>query len=251
MENTKTLKILITNDDGVESISMLSLARSLSEMVRVFVVAPDRERSGVSQAFTCLKGLQLKEISSESFPCYSLTGTPADCVKLAISEKLCDGVPDLVISGVNFGENAGVSAVYSGTVAGAREAALWGVPAIALSLSERNNNRIPEAISLTKKIIEKNLFSEMPKGVFWNINFPLDSLPLAGIRIAAMGTGMFSDRYSVENEMYFLEGEKDYENAKEDSDDYALSKGFAVITPLQVDQTAIHELQRLQQMSFI
>ena len=250
MENSRILKILITNDDGIQSESMLSFAKSLLDIATITVVAPDRERSGVSQAFTCSNGLKLERFSNYDFPCYSLSGTPADCVKLAISESLCDGVPDLVLSGVNWGENAGVSSVYSGTVAGAREAALWGIPAIAFSLSERNNNKLLEVIALAKKIIQENLFKEMPKGVFWNVNFPRDSVPFAGVAVTSMGTGMFSDHYVFKDSKYFLEGEKDYENAEKHSDDYALSKGFAVITPLQVDQTSTQELNRLQQIDF-
>lgn len=250
MENSQKIRILITNDDGVHSASLYSLAKEISSIAEVVVVAPDRERSGISQAFTCGEGLSLNTIQREPFVMYSVSGTPADCVKLAITENLCSTMPTLVLSGANLGENAGVSSLYSGTVAGAREACLWGVPAIALSLSERNENRMPLVVSFVKKVIEEKLFENMPLGTFWNVNFPLDSVSFAGVSVTTMGCGMFSDHYVMREGKYFLEGEKDYLNAKTDSDDYKLSKGFIVVTPHQVDQTSLKELERLQQIDF-
>lgn len=147
MQGSLKPNILVTNDDGTTSETMLSLARALSPLGNVYVVAPDSEKSGVSHAFTHRDGLVATCIPGEyPFSFYSLSGTPADCVKFAISELHKTVQFDVVFSGVNIGENAGVSAIYSGTVAAAREAALWRLPSIAISLFGRDEYTLSLAI---------------------------------------------------------------------------------------------------------
>ncbi len=255
MSKNATLKILITNDDGVGSEAMLFLANALTSVsnekfssVAVFVMAPREEQSGMAHAFS-LRALSCEKISNEPYVVFSLDGTPADCVKFAISEKICGGeIPDLVFSGINFGENSGVSSLYSGTVAGAREAALWGIPAVSLSLRSRTGAHLKEAVQFAKRVVSEGMFLSMPKGVFWNVNFPDDSVPYQGVLPAEMATNMFTDHYEKRGEQFFLEGEKLFNSSPKHTDDFLLSIGFAALTPHRIDQTDLAEVARLRQL---
>ena len=175
------MKVLITNDDGVHSQGIIQLAvqmrRHFSE---VFVVAPSVEQSGVSSAITFLRPLfpmalgGLKDSQDEQIPGFSVNGTPVDCVRLAINE-LCPWRPDLVLSGINDGLNAGPNVNYSGTVGGAMTAASFGIPAAAVSL-ESTAYDYARAAELAWPIIDDFVGLSLPPGVFLNLNFPATSL---------------------------------------------------------------------------
>src|SRR5688572_30812114 len=130
------MKILVTNDDGILSPVLTVLADALHPDHEVLVAAPSLDQSGMSQAFThgADKRLAYKQDSASPYPKYQVMGTPCDCVKVAIAHLFKDRGIDLVLSGINLGENAGMSAVYSGTVAAAREGAMWGIPSLAVSV---------------------------------------------------------------------------------------------------------------------
>ncbi len=244
------MEILLANDDGIESGALRALAHALASFAQVTVVAPLHEQSGVSQAFTYFKPLRFGAADGYSCPAYWVAGTPADCVKFAVCE-LSKGKPfDLVISGVNNGENAGISALYSGTVAAAREAVLWGVPAIALSAQASDEASVQKAIEWALHIVRAEAFRSMPKGVLWNVNFPPEGL-CAGLRVGHMSTVMFTDYYQVSegadgSHEFQLAGEKQHYASPEGSDDYWLHRGYATLTPLRIDQTSDFELKRLQ-----
>ncbi|HLV02597.1 MAG TPA: 5'/3'-nucleotidase SurE, partial [Acidobacteriota bacterium] len=162
--------ILLTNDDGVGAEGLLTLKRHLAELGRVVVVAPYEERSGVSHGLTIHFPLRQVEISRDH---YALTGTPADCVLFAV-RKLLPRPPDLVVSGINHGPNLGDDILYSGTVAGAREAALHELPAFAVSLvTGRNSNQGFEAAAkFTCTLIQELLPNWVSKGTYLNVNIP-------------------------------------------------------------------------------
>ena len=163
LEDQKT-RVLIANDDGIKSGYMLALACALAPIAEVYVFAPDEEQSGVSHAFTVRKALSVKKVDvGAAVEAYSMSGTPADCVKFALghfamhgltTEGAGPGAFDVCFSGVNLGENSGVSSLYSGTVAGAREAALWGVPGIALSLRGTTANMLETAKEFAVKVVK-------------------------------------------------------------------------------------------------
>jgi len=249
MNEASKPRILITNDDSFTSEMLISLAKALSEYAHVTVIAPATEMSGVSQSFTYANELHLQRINSEdAFDFYSLSGTPSDCIKFGIAE-LCRTTPvDVVFSGINNGENAGVAAVYSGTIAGTREAALWSIPAIALSLTAKNDFILSEALRVACFIVQSKLYRHIKPGTFWNLNFPnATAETYGGIRVTSMGLDMFSDHYLDKgNENWLLEGCKPWENAGEKTDDAALYKNYAALTPLTVDQTAYGELERVR-----
>ena len=249
MQNARKPRILVTNDDGVKSEKMHALAGALSQLGEVFVFAPEVEQSGVSHAFTVRRALRVQELPSEGgYKLFSLDGTPADCTKFALghyaayglgdTSGLGSGPFDVCFSGINAGENSGVSSLYSGTVAGAREAALWGVPGIALSLRGTEQGMLQVAIDFAAKVVEKRLFEKIPVGVFWNVNFPKPaSGAFKGFRATRMALGMFTDHYAHDGEMWQLDGDKLWNEQPSDSDDFLLAKGYATITPHRIDQT--------------
>lgn len=245
------MEILLTNDDGIASGALKALAVALAPWASVTVVAPEREQSGVGHAFTYFKPLRYEVASGYPCPAFHLDGTPADCIKFAICELRGHKRPDLVISGINNGENSGVSAIYSGTVAGAREGVLWNVPAIALSAVKLNAATLSAALAWIVPVVREGRFSGMPAGVFWNVNFPdCEVKACAGIRIGSMSGLMFTDHYRPVSEpdgsrSYQLDGEKRHDESPEGSDDWWLHRGYATLSPLQIDQTSPTELNRL------
>ena len=262
MQNTPKPRILITNDDGFQSENIRALSNALSSLGEVFVFAPEREQSGVSHAFTVRHGLSVKKEClagfSEGVELYSMSGTPSDCVKFALghfaryglsTEGAGPGPFDLCFSGVNLGENSGVSSLYSGTVAGAREAALWGVPGIALSLRGTGTDLLKTATDFAATVVKKELFRQIPAGVFWNVNFPKATAEsFKGFKACKMALGMFTDHYSHENGLWQLDGDKLWNEQPKNSDDYLLNQGYATVTPHRIDQTDEKSLEKINEM---
>lgn len=286
MQNTRKPRILITNDDGVNSANIRALAGALAPFGEVFVFAPEHEQSGVSQAFTVRKAFAVREHpvavgdAGENYRIFSVDGTPADAAKFALgyyagtifaasknvvdSGKSADcldgakldihGKPsfDVCFSGVNVGENSGVSSLYSGTVAGAREAALWGVPAVALSMSLGGESLMGEVLNFAKRIVTERMFESIPLGTFWNVNFPKAvGGAFKGYRATTMALGMFTDHYDRQvadgNELWQLDGEKLWDEAPVESDDYLLHQGYATVTPHRIDQTDRKSLKEISE----
>ena len=260
MQEARKPRILITNDDGVGSANMHALAGALSPFGEVFVFAPKSEQSGVSHAFTVRRGLHVEEIPcDDGYRVFSMDGTPADCTKFAlghfasygleVTEGHGPGAFDVCFSGVNVGENSGVSSLYSGTVAGAREAALWGVPGIALSLRGTGAALLPVAIDFAVKIVNKRLFENIPAGIFWNVNFPKATAEtFKGFKATRMALGMFTDHYSHDGGLWQLDGDKLWDKQPLDSDDYLLDQGYATITPHRINQTDEKSLEVINEM---
>ena len=260
MQNARKPRILISNDDGVDSAKMLALAEALSLVGEVFVFAPEVEQSGVSHAFTVRRALRVRERANEGgYKVFSLDGTPADCVKFALGHYAAHGLGDtsglgsgpfdVCFSGINAGENSGVSSLYSGTVAGAREAALWGVPGIALSLRGSGEEMLRPAIDFAAKVVSERLFEKIPAGVFWNVNFPKATADtFKGFKASRMALGMFTDHYTHDGEMWQLDGDKLWEKQPADSDDYLLHQGYATVTPHCIDQTDEKSLKIISEM---
>jgi 5'-nucleotidase len=251
------MRILLTNDDGVLSPVLHRTAAALAREHEVIVAAPAQDQSGKSHSFTHGEGRLLTYGQDETtpWPFYRVDGTPSDCVKFAVSHLLQAHLPDLVISGPNLGENAGVSAVYSGTVAAAREGALWGLPALAVSLSESTDAHLEYALEWLCALLSASRTdaSLLPAaGSLWNINFPGCAPEAArGARFAAMSTVMFRDRYVEAATAHHLPafqllGHKPVSQFVAGTDDELLARGFITIAPLQISQADTAALQRLK-----
>lgn len=237
------MRILLTNDDGVLSPVLHGTAEALAREHEVIVAAPALDQSGMSHSFTHGVGrlLTSHHDASRPWPVYRIDGTPSDCVKFAIVHLLRDNPPDVVVSGPNLGENAGISAIYSGTVAAAREGALWNIPGLAISLTEYGPEHLAYALDWVLDLLRKpDILPE--RGTLWNVNFPGCALAdVAGTRFTTMSTAMFRDHYEEVTTphgipAYQLRGRKPVDEFVPDSDDDALRHNFIAVTPLRVSQ---------------
>ena len=241
--------ILLTNDDGVHSPAFDALESALSKLGEITIVAPDREMSACSQSLTLNQPLRFHQVGANR---YAVEGTPADCVILA-SIKILDKKPDLVISGVNRGLNVGDDISYSGTVAGAFEAALQGHPGIAVSTFPRPEPNFPGAAEVAARIAANVLRDGLPRDVILNVNYP--EKWNGDIRVTRQGhragkTVLVENMDPRGREYFWLHEElhKTSESSSSDvilTDYVAIRSGYVSITPLQVDRTAHPYLARL------
>lgn len=245
--------ILITNDDGISAPGIRSLIAVMSEIGEVVVVAPDKPQSAMGHAITINSTLYLNEISRENtiIKEYSCSGTPVDCVKLAVNEIL-HRKPDLCVSGVNHGSNSSINVIYSGTMSAAVEAGIEGIPAIGFSLLDYEWNADFEPIkSYIKKITVETLKKGLPQGVVLNVNFPkLKENEIKGIRICRQAKASWVEKFDKRKtphgkDYYWLTGEFVNEDKGEDTDEWALNNGYVSVVPVQFDMTAHHTIQQL------
>lgn len=247
------MKILITNDDGIYANGLLSLYKTLSKEHSATIVAPDRERSAVGQGITLHKPLRVFRVKiNGGVSGYAVSGTPTDCIKLGILELL-DHKPDIVLSGINSGANVGVNVNYSGTVAAAKEAALYGIPAIAVSINNEKPECYDEAARFINKLAEKVFKNSLTFGTMLNVNLP--DLPLekiAGIRISRQGISLYSEyiekKTDPRNRTYYWHGANGTTNNKDSEvDDSALAENYISITPIKCDTTDYNMIENLKQ----
>ena len=232
--------ILISNDDGVEAQGIQVLTKLMQQLGDVIVVAPDGPRSAASCSISPLDTIYITLVKEETgLKVYRCTGTPTDCVKLAL-DGLLEKRPNLVVSGINHGDNASVSVHYSGTVGAALEACMKNVPAIAFSLKTKSQQcdfrpYEDEIVKITRYVLEHGL----PDDVLLNVNFP-EVAQLKGTKICRLGRGRWMKEMVKEGEgAYHLSGYfQNLEPESEDTDYWALDHGFASITPIQLDMTA-------------
>jgi len=237
------MKILLTNDDGIYADGLWALHDHLSKAHTVTVVAPDRERSAVGHAITLHKPLRAETVSVNGRgDGTAVTGTPADCVKLAIVELL-NTPPDIVVSGINPGANIGVNLNYSGTVSAAKEAALYGIPALAASVDGRSGRHYDEMARFIGGLLPKVLDLGLPFGTFLNVNLPdLSVREMGGVRISRQAISMLSEtferRLDPRDRLYFWQG-CDSRSASDhpETDIGALHDRFISITPVKCDMT--------------
>ena len=247
------MRILVTNDDGILAPGLAALADALRPLGEIDVVAPESGQSGAAHSITFLAPLICERISSggKEFG-WSVNGSPADCVKLAVIE-LCQGRPDLVVSGINAGSNRGVDVIYSGTVAAAIEAAFIGIPAIAFSLESAAGFDFPQAGVLARQIVARAIELGVSPGTVLNVNIPrLDQGPPRGVRVVQQSTAPWTDTYDRRTDprgrtYFWLKGELPRESREEPETDLAaLRAGYVTITPLQYDLTQYAQLEYLR-----
>jgi 5'-nucleotidase len=255
-ESSKMLHILLTNDDGIRARGLWALHRVLQPRHHVVVVAPERERSAVGHGITLHKPLRAYKVSvRDGHEGWAVTGTPADCVKLAMVELL-DRRPDMVISGINPGANVGVNMNYSGTVAAAKESALYGVPALAVSMQSADNPPYDEAARFVANMVPMVLSKGLPAGVFLNINLPNLALSrTAGVRVTRQGCDMYDEyfekRHDLRNRIYYWQGyESPPDYTHSDADGALLNADYITITPVRCDMTDYDLLGALKTWDF-
>ena len=240
--------ILISNDDGVQAQGIKELTRMMCQLGNVVVVAPNGPRSAASCCISPLTTIIVELLKEEEgLTVYQCSGTPTDCVKLAL-DGLLTQKPDLVVSGINHGDNASVSIHYSGTVGAAIEACMKQVPAIAYSLKTKSHEcdfRPYEEVVL--QTARYALEHGLPQDVLLNVNFP-EVEQLKGTKVCRMGRGRWMKEMAKEGEgAYHLTGYfLNLEPEAEDTDYWALDHGFASITPLQLDMTAHRVIESLK-----
>ena len=237
------MKILLCNDDGVHADGIWALHDILARKHSVLVVAPDRERTAASHAISLHVPIRINKISINGRgKAYAVSGTPADCIKLAVTELMTDR-PDLVISGINPGANLGIDINYSGTFAAAKEAAFYGITAMAVSIAGRQPAYYKEASEFIEKFIDMMTSKGLPEGTLLNINFPdLPMKRLRGVRFCKQHIGQLSEsiekRKDPRDGIYYWYGSNS-QTADEDPDldAVAVLKNFISITPIKCDMT--------------
>jgi 5'-nucleotidase len=255
--NSKPL-ILVTNDDGINAPGIRALIQIMTEIGDVIVVAPDSPQSAMGHAITINNTLHLNQISTENDAVkeYSCSGTPVDCVKLAVNELLKQK-PDLCVSGINHGSNSSINVIYSGTMSAAVEAGIEGIPAIGFSLLDYEWNADFETIKpLIKKIALEVLNNKLPEGTVLNVNFPkLKHDDIKGIKICRQAKAIWMEKFDKRKtpygkDYYWLTGEFVNQDKGEDTDEFALAHGYVSIVPVQYDLTAHHAIQTLNSWNF-
>ena len=251
------MRILLTNDDGIYAPGLAAMERALRRLGEVFVVAPSREQSGVAHSITFLTPLQARKVFvNDHHWGWMVDGSPADCVKLGISAILPER-PDLVVSGVNGGLNAGINVLYSGTVGAAVEGAFYGITSVAVSLQYDENEPFQQAADLSVGVIDKILKQKSASGRLYNVNVPLTALRKVApeVRIVPMDAAQYWETFErridpMGRTYYWLAGRPDPRQPKNKkpeqmTDLTALSQGYITVTPLDYDVTDRHSLQEM------
>ena len=247
-------KILITNDDGISAPGIIFLSKVASAFGDIIVVAPDKPQSGMGHAITINSTIRIQKTNyHQSKIEYSCSGTPVDCVKMAVNHIL-DQKPDLILSGINHGSNSSINVIYSGTMSAAIEGALEGTPSIGFSLCDYSLEAdFSQAEQLINQIISNALTHKMPNGICLNVNIPnINSSQLKGIKVVRQTKGNWVERFEERQDpygrnYYWLTGEfVNFETDAVDTDEWALSNGFISIVPTQADLTAHQTIKHLK-----
>jgi len=243
------VRILVTNDDGYRSDGIQALARALRDIGDVTIVAPTTEASAIGHALTLRHPLRLDPIDDRVF---AVDGTPTDCVNIAVTHVF-KGLPDLVVSGINKGFNLGDDVTYSGTVAGALEGALLGIPAVAVSIrSTRGEYDFSHAARAAVSMADAMLRRPLPARTFLNINVPKGQPKGYRVTVQAKRNHVtsVSERHDPKGRPYYWLEEGQNEWQPHDRSDYqAVRDGFISVTPLQPDLTAHDALAAVEALA--
>jgi 5'-nucleotidase len=240
-------RILVTNDDGYHADGIVALEAVLSEIGDVYVVAPESEMSGASHSLTLARPLRIRQRSKRH---WTVDGTPTDCVTLALNQILTDDErPDICCSGINHGANLGDDATYSGTVAGALEATILGVPGLAFSLVAYRDHDFTESARIAGEITQKAIAEGIPDGTLLNVNVP-KGVP-AGMRVTKQGfksaRPVISEHIDPRGKLYYWIGEeRSGFHAQGGTDFEAIDEGYVSITPMRSDLTNHNALETLK-----
>lgn len=250
MENQRPL-ILVSNDDGIMAKGISELIKFLRPLGEIVVMAPDSPRSGSGCALTVTDPVHFQLLRRDvGLTVYKCSGTPTDCVKLARSTVL-DRQPDLVVGGINHGDNSATNVHFSGTMGVVTEGCLNGIPSIGFSLCSHDPGADFEAAGpYIRQIAAAVLAKGLPPLTCLNVNFP-DTNEIKGIRVCQQGKGTWTNEWEAcprktDSNYYWLIGEfADHEQESEKSDRWAIANGYVAITPTTVDVTAYHFIDEL------
>ena len=240
--------IFVTNDDGIESAGLKALVEALESLDEVFIVAPDRERSGVGMAITLYHPLRATKVASRA---YAVDGTPVDCVDLAVSALLPER-PKLLVSGINHGKNLGQDLHFSGTVAAAKKGTFLGIPSIAVSLVSGPVYHYETAASIACRIAKQVITNKLPDQILLNVNVPNCALSeIGGIEITRQDLGAYNaqavKRLDRDGKPYYwIGGERQEDDRREDTDLNTIGNQCVSITPVQLDFTAHNQIDPLK-----
>jgi len=251
------VKILLTNDDGIDALGLIELFRALDEEHDCLMVAPVSEKSASSHSISLGQKLVIDELAPDRF---AVHGTPADCVKFALAE-LKHFKPDLLISGINPGPNTGVSVYYSGTISAAREGLINDVPSMAVSIGWKKNVPLStpfseifsRAASFILSLLKGRKKAPFPAGILLNINFPaLPASQIRGIKVTRQAHSRFIEEFirgnaSDHKRVYTLAGEIKVSDPDGTTDEEVVSEGFISVTPLKLDLTDFSQMPILEQ----
>ena len=246
------MKILVSNDDGIGSVGINILVEELKKVGDVVVIAPATEQSAAGHSITMKNPLRVKEhFVDNKFFGYAINGTPADCIKIGI-KNILEYNPDLVVSGINNGSNAAINVIYSGTVSAAREAAIMGVPSIAISVDSHTPEHYEYAAKIAGKLAKFVCEKKLRRGTLLNVNVPdLSEEEIQGLAITKQGESKWDDYYEERidpygEKYYWLTGKMEYQDKEKDRDVIALKNGYVSITPVHFDFTDYEMLKTMQ-----
>lgn len=237
--------ILVTNDDGVTAPGIRNLVESIKDLGTVLVVSPDKPQSGMGHAITIGQPLRMQRVYNfgEDVEAWQTTGTPVDCVKLAV-DKLLHRKPDICISGINHGPNHSINVIYSGTMSAAMEAAIEGIPSVGFSLLDHGIDAdFSGAQKVARKIVQQVLGMETEKHFLLNVNIP--AIPfemLAGMKVCRQAYAKYDENFDERKDprgssYYWLTGEFINMDEKTDTDVWALENNYVSIVPVSIDFT--------------
>lgn len=246
--------ILIVNDDGITAPGIRALKEVAETIGEIIIVAPDSPQSGMGHAITLNKPLRLhKSNVFSNTEAYECSGTPVDCVKIAVNQVL-KRKPDLCISGINHGSNSSINILYSGTMSAAVEAALEGIPSIGFSLTDFSwEANFEEARTYIKKIIDQVLKNKLADNTLLNVNIPKSSKePIKGIKICRQAFANYEEKFDERkdpfNRSYFwLTGNFVNKDKGEDTDEWALANNYISVVPVKFDLTAHQGINHINQ----
>ena len=250
------MKILISNDDGIDSPGIFALARELKKIGDVTVIAPRTEQSAVGHAITMKFPLRISEhfINGEFFG-YAIDGTPADCIKIGIRNILKEK-PDIVLSGINLGSNAAINIIYSGTVSAAREAAIMDVPALAISLTSHDARYFDYAAKLSAQLTMLVAENKLVNGTLLNVNVPdVPEEQIAGILLTQQGKSKWDDVYEERKDpygknYYWLTGNMVQMDTSLETDLVAIKNNYVSVTPIHFDLTDYKTYEKMKTWEF-
>ena len=244
--------ILVTNDDGITAPGLRTLIHIMNEIGEVVVVAPDSPQSGMGHAITISDTLYCKKEKIDDGPQkeYSISGTPADCVKFAVRE-IIHKKPDLCVSGINHGANSSINVIYSGTMSAAVEAGLEGIKSIGFSLLDYSWDADFSACKDYIRKISLNLLKEKKENLILNVNFPSNTKKFKGIKVCRQAKGYWEDTYDkrvspLGKEYYWLTGNFVKQEDSKETDEWALSQGYVSLVPISFDMTSHQDIDKLK-----
>lgn len=248
--------ILVTNDDGISAPGIAALAEAMKEIGEVIVVAPDKPQSGVGHAITINSTLRIHKTKFHDVKLErSITGTPVDCVKMAVNQIL-HKKPDLIVSGVNHGSNISINVIYSGTMSAAIEGAIEGIPSVGFSLLHDSIDAdFTASKQIAKTIAIQVLKNSLPKDICLNVNIPrLHLSEIKGIKVCRQARATWIEKFDERkdpagNPYYWLTGDFiNYDEGKTDTDVWAVKNNFVSVVPVQFDMTGYSALPSVEKM---